>query len=215
MDNFTLINGSIIDHYVGIIRDKNSCKSTFSNAIENIMYLMIPDITSGFASSPKKVLTPMAEAVAASFSERVLIIPILRAGLAMLEPLKKVIPNTTFGYIGMKRKTDEVTGEIRADMYYCNLPSGLAGCKVLMLEVVIATGSSLIPAIEHLISNGAKQEDISVVSIISARPGLEVLHKAFPDIRLFACAVDDALDENGYIIPGLGDAGDRYNGYVH
>ena len=149
----------------------------------------------------------------ASFSEKVLIIPILRAGLAMLEPLKKVIPNTTIGYIGMKRKVDETTSEIWADMYYCNLPTDLREYKILMLDIVIATGSSVIPAIDHLIDRGADQENISVVSIVAARPGLENLRNSFANINLSTCAIDDMLNEHGYIVPGLGDAGDRYNGY--
>jgi len=214
LDGVTLVENPLISHYMGIIRDRESDKNAFSNAIEALVYLMIPEITNDLKTSEKAILTPLAEARVDYFCENVLIIPILRAGMAMLEPLKRIIPNTVFGYFGMKRVTDSATSAIYAEMHFSNLPPNLGDYQIMILDIVIATASSISRAIENLLALGAKQENIQIVGILAARPGIEILQKHFPKINISVCAIDEKLDENGYIVPGLGDAGDRYNGYV-
>ena len=217
MKAITQVSNPLISHYVGVIRDENTCKNDFVQAVECIVSLMSFSITGNVNTAKKRVMTPVAEADIAYFFDKILIIPILRAGLAMFDPVKKVLPMATFGYVGIKRMGDKVTDAdnmgFAADMYYCNLPPNLHEYKVIILDVVIATGSTVDYAIEYLGKEGVAQENISLVSIISSRPGLENLQKKFPNVKIFTCEIDDVLNEKGYIVPGLGDAGNRYNGY--
>jgi len=205
------VNSPLVKHYIGIIRDVESDKNTFSSAIENLAYLMLPQITSDLLLTEKRIQTPLTETTVASFYDKVLLIPILRAGLALLEPLKKVIPDTAVGYIGMKRGTN--ADGITADMYYENLPPNLHEYNIMILDCIIATGSSIALAINHLKQYGVAEKKISVISVMSARPGLDSLCSQFPDITIATCQIDEKLNEKGFIVPGLGDAGNRYNGY--
>ncbi|MCL2619416.1 MAG: uracil phosphoribosyltransferase [Defluviitaleaceae bacterium] len=204
------VQNPLINHYVGVIRDKATGKNDFANAIESIVYLMSHDITGNIGTARKKVMTPLAEADVAYFFDKVLIVPILRAGMAMFEPLRKVLPMATFGYMGIRRGHKD--GEIFADMYYKSLPDDLADHKVILTEVVVATGSTIDYTIEHLLKEGVKEESITLATIISSKPGLDGLTAKYPKVNILTCAIDEILDERGYIIPGLGDAGDRYNG---
>jgi len=217
MKSVVQVSNPLIDHYVGVIRDENTCKNDFVQAVECIVSLMSFSITGNVNTAKKRVLTPVAEADIAYFFDKILIIPILRAGLAMFDPIKRVLPMATFGYVGIKRVGERVTGGdnmgFEADMYYCNLPPNLDEYKVIILDVVIATGSTVDYAIEYLGTQGVPQENIQLVSIIASRPGLENLQKKYPDVDIFVCKIDEILNEKGYIVPGLGDAGNRYNGY--
>jgi len=206
--NVHLVKTPLIDHYVGVIRDELTNKNDFATAIENIVYLMSSHITSDVELGYKRVNTPVAEATVAYFFDKILVIPILRAGLAMLEPIRKILPMSICGYIGIKRLPD-----LTADMYYRNLPPNLADYRVVLLETVIGTGSTLDCTIEYLISEGVDPKKLSVASIICARKGLEELAAKHKDVNFVVAAIDEILDERGYIVPGLGDAGDRYNGY--
>ncbi|MDR2167612.1 MAG: uracil phosphoribosyltransferase [Clostridiales bacterium] len=217
MKDAIIVSNPLISHYVGIIRDANTCKNDFVNAVESIVYLMSFSITGHVETAQKRVMTPVAEADVGYFFDKILLIPILRAGLAMFDPMRKILPLATFGYVGIKRKGDKVTDAenmgFTADMYYCNLPPKLHEFKVMILDVVIATGSTVDYAIEYLIGQGVKPENISLVSIISSRPGLDNLRRKFPEVSIYTCEIDEILTEKGYISPGLGDAGNRYNGY--
>ena len=208
MTNVHLVKTPLIDHYVGVIRDESTNKNDFANAIENIVYLMSSQITSDVELGYKRVNTPIAETTVAYFFDKVLIIPILRAGLAMFEPMRRILPMSTCGYIGIKRLPD-----LTADMYYCNLPPDLASYRIVLLETVIGTGSTLDCTIEYLMAQGVDPKKLSVASIICARKGLEDLAAKHSDVSFVVSAIDEILDERGYIVPGLGDAGDRYNGY--
>ncbi|MCL2236534.1 MAG: uracil phosphoribosyltransferase [Defluviitaleaceae bacterium] len=200
----------MIDHYVGVIRDKSTGKGDFANAIENIVYLMSQDITGNIGTERKKVMTPVAEADVAYFFDKVLVVPILRAGMAMFEPLRRLLPMATFGYMGIRRTHCE--GEFQADMYYRSLPDDLAEHKVILTEVIVATGSTIDYTIDHLLKDGVAQENITLACIIASKMGVDMLIEKYPKINILACAIDEKLNEKGYIVPGLGDAGDRYNG---
>ncbi|MCL2855833.1 MAG: uracil phosphoribosyltransferase [Defluviitaleaceae bacterium] len=204
------VNNPLINHYVGIIRDKQTSKNDFAAAIENIVYLMSHHITGNFATATKKVQTPIAEADVAYFFDKVLVVPILRAGMAMFEPLRRVLPDATYGYMGIRRKQEG--DEFLADMYYCSLPNDLPAHKVILTEIVVATGSTIDFTIAHLLKEGVAEENITIACIIASKPGADMLFDKYPKISIVACAVDEILNEKGYIVPGLGDAGDRYNG---
>ena len=211
MQNFIKVDSPLVKHYISVIRDKNSNKNEFSDGIENLVYLMLPQITNGLMLSETRINTPLTETSGYFFADKVLLIPVLRAGLAMLDPIKKIIPQTAVGYIGMRREESGKT--ITAEMYYENLPPNLDSYKIMLLDCIIATGVSLIHTIKHLIDKGANQKNISIVSIMMAQPGLDALLAEFPEITIATCQVDEILNEKGYIVPGLGDAGNRYNGY--
>ena len=211
MGRLIKVGGPLVEHYIGVIRDAESDKNTFSSAIENLAYLMLPQITSDLLLTEKRIQTPLTETTVAYFYDKVLLIPILRAGLALLDPLKRVIPDTAVGYIGMKRY--ENADGITADMYYENLPPNLGEYKIMILDCIIATGSSIALAIEHLKKYGVSEEKISVISVMAAKPGLDSLYNQFPGITIATCQIDEKLNEKGFIVPGLGDAGNRYNGY--
>ena len=217
MNNINIVSNPLISHYVGVIRDENTCKNDFVQAVECIVSLMSFSVTGSVNTATKQVMTPVAACDVAYFFDKILIIPILRAGLAMFDPIKRVLPMATFGYVGIKRVGEKVTDGnnmgFEADMYYCNLPPNLSEYKVIILDVVVATGSTVDYAVEYLGKQGVTQENISLVSIISSRPGIENLQKKFPKLNIFTCEIDDILNEKGYIVPGLGDAGNRYNGY--
>ena len=212
MSGIKMVTNPLLEHYVGVIRDVRTDKNEFARSIENILYLMSKDITSHVGTEKRVVSSPLAETEVAYFSDKILLIPILRAGMSMLEPLKKIIPLATFGYVGISRSQEE-NGEFKANVYYCNLPPNLHEFKVYILEVVVATGSTVKYAINHLLEAGVAEDNISIVSIISSKVGLDVLLKLYPRLSVFTCAIDSHLNDHGYIVPGLGDAGNRYNGY--
>ena len=205
------VSNPLISHYVGELRDINTDKNAFANAIENIVYLMSSQITSNIECGTKKVSTPLADTEVAYFFDKVLIIPILRAGMAMFEPMKRILPHAAYGYIGIQRV--EKDGQLVADMYYCNLPSNLQDYKVYILEIVVATGVTVKHTVDYLLEQGVKCENISLVSIISSKYGVEELGSKYPQLNMITCEIDETLTDKGYIVPGLGDAGDRYNGY--
>jgi len=208
------VSNPLIDHYLGVIRDEQTGKNEFAQAIESIVYLMSSSITGNIGTAKKTVKTPLADTEVAYFFDKILVIPILRAGLAMFEPVKRIIPSATFGYLGIKRNQSGTgSKDFSADMYYCNLPPNLDEYKVLMLDVVVATGVSTKHCIDYLIERGVKEENITLASLICASEGIEKIRDNYPSMDLFTCAIDEVLTEKGYILPGLGDAGDRYNGY--
>lgn len=213
MKGIIKMSNPLIDHYLGVIRDEQTGKNDFAQSIESIVYLMSFNITGNIGTAVKTVKTPLAETDVAYFFDKILVIPILRAGLAMFEPIKRIIPDATYGYVGIKRSHAPVRKDITADMYYCNLPDNLCEYKVILLDVVVATGVSTSHCVDYLIERGVKEENIILASIIVSREGIEKVNAAYPKMEIFTCAIDEVLTDNGYIVPGLGDAGDRYNGY--
>jgi len=217
MNEVIQVQNPLIDHYVGVIRDEKTGKCDFAIAIENIVYLMSSSITGNIGTAKKTVKTPMADTEVAYFIDKILVIPILRAGLAMFEPIRKLVPQATFGYVGIKRKQeqsdDSALPNFSADMYYCNLPPNLHEFRVIILDIVVATGSTVEYVINHLLEQGVPQEKISLASIISSQEGISVLQAKFPKVQMLTCALDPILTDEGMIVPGLGDAGNRYNGY--
>jgi uracil phosphoribosyltransferase len=211
MKDIRVVSNPLIEHYVGVIRDVGTCKNEFGRSIENIVYLMSKDITSHIGTEKRVVSSPLAETEVAYFSDKILVIPILRAGMSMLEPLKRVIPMADFGYVGIRRT--RVDDEFVPDVYYRHLPSNLSDYKVYILEVVVATGSSVNYAINDLLQAGVPEGNISLISIISSKIGLDRMQKKYPQVSIFTCAIDEILTDKGMIVPGLGDAGNRYNGY--
>ena len=153
-----------------------------------------------------RIQTPLAPCDCHQLGEQVLLVPVLRAGLGMVEGILNLIPSAKVGHIGVYR--DETT--LRPIEYYCKLPPSAESMRVFLLDPMLATGGSLSYAIDLLKTKGIQR--ITVVSIISAPEGLEALRAAHPDVQIYTAMLDQCLNENGYILPGLGDCGDRIFG---
>lgn len=157
----------------------------------------------------EEIETPLQKATVKFISGKKLgLIPILRAGLGMVEGILKLIPNARVGHVGLYR--DEAT--LQPVEYFCKLPHDLAERDILLLDPMLATGGSAVAAVAALVERGAKPEQIRFLCLLAAPEGLEKLSKAYPTIWIYTAAVDERLDEKGYIRPGLGDAGDRIFG---
>jgi uracil phosphoribosyltransferase len=202
----------LITHKLTVLRDKNTPSPTFRALAEELMTLLAYEATRNVGTEVVTIQTPVAETQGLAISTpRPLVVPILRAGLGMLEGMVKLIPTAEVGFLGMVR--DEET--LQPTTYAERLPDDLSGRQCFVLDPMLATGGSLIAAIDFLFARGAR--DVTAVCLIAAPEGLEAVEKAMDgrgDVTIVLGALDEKLNELGYIVPGLGDAGDRLYGLV-
>ncbi|HEY8913045.1 uracil phosphoribosyltransferase [Lacisediminihabitans sp.] len=201
----------LVTHKLTVLRDKNTPSPTFRALAEELMTLLAYEATRGVRVETVTVETPVATATGLAISQpRPLVVPILRAGLGMLEGMVKLIPTAEVGFLGMVR--DEET--LQPTTYAERLPEDLSNRQCFVLDPMLATGGSLIAAIDFLLARGAV--DVTAVCLIAAPEGLAAVEKAMEgrDVTIVLGAVDERLNEVGYIVPGLGDAGDRLYGTV-
>ena len=203
----------LIGHKLTVLRDKNTHSPTFRQLTEEIVTLLAYEATRDIKTVPATVMTPVALYEGVELAEpRPVVVPILRAGLGMLEGMVRLMPTAEVGFLGMVR--DHVT--LQASTYANRLPENLAGRQCYILDPMLATGGTLIAAVEYLFDKGAT--DITIITILSSPEGIATLEEAFAgrdqQITLVTGAVDTKLNEHGYIVPGLGDAGDRLYGVV-
>ncbi len=201
----------LITHKLTVLRDKNTPSPTFRALAEELMTLLAYEATRGVRVETVRVETPVAWSTGLAISlPRPLVVPILRAGLGMLEGMVKLIPTAEVGFLGMVR--DEET--LQPTTYAERLPEDLSNRQCFVLDPMLATGGSLIAAIDFLLARGAV--DVTAVCLIAAPEGLAAVEKAMEgrDVTIVLGAVDERLNEVGYIVPGLGDAGDRLYGLV-
>jgi uracil phosphoribosyltransferase len=201
----------LITHKLTVLRDRNTPSPTFRALAEELMTLLAYEATRNVRVEVVTVETPVATATGLSISQpRPLVVPILRAGLGMLEGMVKLIPTAEVGFLGMVR--DEQT--LQPTTYAERLPDDLSNRQCFVLDPMLATGGSLIAAIDFLLARGAV--DVTAVCLIAAPEGLAAVEKAMEgrDVTIVLGAVDERLNEVGYIVPGLGDAGDRLYGLV-
>jgi len=202
----------LITHKLTVLRDKNTPSPTFRALAEELMTLLAYEATRNVRTEVVTIQTPVAETEGLAISTpRPLVVPILRAGLGMLEGMVKLIPTAEVGFLGMVR--DEET--LQPTTYAERLPDDLSGRQCFVLDPMLATGGSLIAAIDFLFARGAK--DVTAVCLIAAPEGLAAVEKAMDgrgDVTIVLGALDERLNELGYIVPGLGDAGDRLYGLV-
>jgi uracil phosphoribosyltransferase len=201
----------LITHKLTVLRDKNTPSPTFRALAEELVTLLAYEATRNVRTTPVTVETPVASAKGLALAEpRPLVVPILRAGLGMLEGMVKLVPTAEVGFLGMVRNEET----LQPDIYAERLPSDLADRQCFVLDPMLATGGSLIAAIEYLFARGAV--DVTAVCLIGAPEGLEAVKKATEgrEVTIVLGALDDRLNEVGYIVPGLGDAGDRLYGTV-
>ncbi len=203
----------LITHKLTVLRDERTDSPTFRRLTEEIVTLLAYEATREVNVDQVNVKTPVAMAQGLHLAKpKPVVVPILRAGLGMLEGMSRLIPTAEIGFLGMVR--DEKT--LQAKTYANRLPEDLTGRQCYILDPMLATGGTLVAAIEFLLAKGAT--DITAICILAAPEGIAVLEKAFANstvaIKLVTGALDQKLNEHGYIVPGLGDAGDRLYGVV-
>ena len=207
MNNVTIINHPLISHKVALLRSKNTNTKQFRELVEEISVLLTYEAFKDIPTVSVSVETPLETTVQQSIAENtVAIIPILRAGLGMVNGVHTLFPTAKVGHIGMYR--DETT--CKPQEYYCKLPQGIENKICIVLDPMLATGGSAIAAVDILKSKGVK--NIKCMHIIAAPEGIKALHEAHPDAQIYCAVCDRELNGDNYILPGLGDAGDRLFG---
>ncbi len=203
MDNVTVIKHPLIEHKLSILRDEKTDPFHFRLLVDEISYLMLFEATRDLPLRDTTVQTPVALAHTKKLDTKLMICPILRAALGMLDGIFKLIPDASVGFLGFQR--NEKT--LEAEFYYAKLPSDHKERTAIIIDPMFATGGTAIDAVNFLKERGIK--DIRFIALVSAPEGLEKFSKIHPDVKVFTACIDDGLNENGYIVPGLGDAGDR------
>lgn len=207
MGNVMIIDHPLIKHKISLLRDEKTGTKDFRVLVEEIAMLMGYEALRDLPTENVEVKTPITTATVPKLSGRKLaIVPILRAGLGMVNGILALVPSAKVGHIGLYR--DEVTHEPHE--YYCKLPDSIDKRLVIVPDPMLATGGSAIQAVDFLKARGCK--NIKFMCVIAAPEGLEALQKAHPDIDIYVGYLDECLNENAYIVPGLGDAGDRIFG---
>ncbi len=207
MENVVMFDHPLIQHKISRLRDKNTGTNEFRKLIEEIAMLMGYEALRDLPLKDVEIETPLETCMTPMISGRKLaVVPILRAGLGMVNGILALTPTAKVGHIGLYR--DEVTHEPHE--YYCKLPSPIDERTIIVTDPMLATGGSAVSAVDFIKDHGGKK--IKFMSIIAAPEGLERLHKAHPDIQIYVGHLDRRLNENAYICPGLGDAGDRIFG---
>lgn len=197
----------LIQHKLTYIRDENTKTKDFRELVDEVATLMAYEITRDISLENVKVKTPVATADAKVISGRMLgLIPILRAGLGMVEGVLKLIPAAKVGHVGLYRDLET----LQPVEYYVKLPTDVTERELIVIDPMLATGGSANMAIEVLKKRNCSQ--IKLMCLIAAPEGVEAVQKEHPDVDIYVAAIDDYLDDHGYIIPGLGDAGDRLFG---
>lgn len=196
----------LIRHKLTIMRDKNTSSKDFRQNLNEIASLMVFEITRDFPVTIKQVDTPLCSCKGYELSRDIVIAPILRAGLGLVQGIQDLIPTAKIAHIGMYR--DEKT--LLPKPYFEKYPSNINDALVLIVDPMLATGGSSIVAIDRVKMQGAK--DIRLVCLVGSPEGVEAVTRAHPDVDIYLAALDDHLNEYGYIVPGLGDAGDRIFG---
>ena len=197
----------LIQHKVSMMRDKNTTSKEFRDLAREVAMLMAFEVTRDLPTQDVEIETPICPTTVKMLRGLdVAIVPILRAGLGFVDGMLEIIPNAKVGHVGLYR--DPETHE--PVEYYCKLPEDIDKRRVIIVDPMLATGGSAIAAVDFVKKRGAK--DISLMFLIAAPEGIEALTKAHPDVDIFIAAKDDHLNENAYIVPGLGDAGDRIFG---
>lgn len=202
----TILNHSLIKHKLTIIRKTETKTKDFYQNVNEIAGLMAYEITRDFPLKEIEIETPICKSVQYELAQDVVIVPILRAGLGMVDGIRSMIPTAKIGFIGLYR--DENT--LEPHEYYAKFPDTITNSIVLVVDPMLATGGSASAAISMLKKRGCK--DIRYVGLVAAPNGVDRLQKDHPDVPIYLASLDEKLNENGYIVPGLGDCGDRLFG---
>ena len=206
MKGVTVIQHPLVQHNLTRLRDKPTGPQEFRRVLGEVAALMLYEATRSFRVRPTKVETPLAPARGFQLQREVVLVPVLRAGLGMLDSILQLIPHARVGFIGLKR--EETT--FKAMFYHKSLPPDLSKFEVILIDPMLATGGSAVAAMDLLAELDVRR--VRLVSLVAAPEGIRHLRRHYPGLPIFTAAVDRKLNEKGYILPGLGDAGDRLFG---
>ncbi|MEM9081230.1 MAG: uracil phosphoribosyltransferase [Verrucomicrobiota bacterium] len=206
MSQVEVVEHPLVARSLTLLRDEETSVAEFRAHMRLVAKLMTPAVTEGVHTVEKSLRTPLEETKGSVLEAPVVVAPILRAGLGMAEGVAEMIPDAGIAHIGLYR--DEKTLEPK--VYYENYPSGLFESLVVMVDPMLATGGSAIAAADLLKTNGAS--DLCFLTLVACPEGIEAFHGKHPEVPIYTAAVDRGLNEKGYILPGLGDAGDRVFG---
>ena len=207
MEMVHVLDHPLLQHKLSILRDETTGVKDFRKIVCEIATLMCYDATRNLPLQAVEVQTPVAKAVTYQLAgKKLAIVPVLRAGLGMVEGILTLIPSAKVGHIGLFRDPDT----LEPVKYYCKMPTDIADRDVIILDPMLATGGSASAAISFVKEYGVK--NIKLMNILAAPEGIARVRKDHPDVEIYVAAVDDQLNDHGYIVPGLGDAGDRIFG---
>lgn len=205
--NLTVVDHPLVQHKLAIIRDKNTGNKEFRELMEEVTMLMAYEAMRDLELDPVTIETPLTTMTAHMLSgKKLAVVAILRAGLIMVDGILKLVPAAKVGHIGLYRDPNS----LQPVEYYCKLPSDIAERRVFLTDPMLATAGSAVHALSILKAKGAHH--IKLMSIIAAPEGIRRVQEAHPDVEIVVAAVDSHLNDHGYIVPGLGDAGDRIYG---
>ncbi len=206
MKGVTIVKHPLVQHNLTRLRDARTGPQEFRRVLSEVAALMLYEATRSFAVKPVRVKTPLAPTHGRQLRREVVLVPVLRAGLGMLDSILQLIPHAKVGFIGLKR--EEST--LRATFYHKSLPPDLSRLEVILIDPMLATGGSAVAAMDLLTELDVRR--VRLVNLVAAPEGIRHLHSRYPNLPIFTAAVDRRLNEKGYIVPGLGDAGDRLFG---
>ena len=209
MGNFHVLDHPLIQHKLTMIRQKDCGTKVFREVVNEISMLMAYEVSRDLPLEDVEIETPLVKTTLKTLAgKKVAIIPILRAGLGMVDGILELIPAAKIGHVGMYRDHDT----LQPVEYFVKLPSDISERQLFVVDPMLATGGSAVAAIDALLKRGAQPNSIKFCCLVAAPEGVKVLQEAHPEIEIYAAALDERLNENGYILPGLGDAGDRLFG---
>ena len=198
-----VLNHALIKHKLSIMREEKTSNYIFKQNLDEIAMLMAYEVTKDYPLKEKEIETPICKTTGYELDKDIILVPILRAGVGLVDGFRRIIPTAKVGHIGMYR--DEET--LIPHEYYAKFPKGLENAKVIVLDPMLATADM---AIQNIKDRGAK--DIELVCLVGAPEGVKYIEEHHPDVKLTLAALDEKLNDKGYIVPGLGDAGDRLFG---
>jgi len=202
----TVIRHPLVQHNLTRLRDERTEPQEFRRALSEVAALMVYEATRSFAVKKVNVRTPLALAPGFRLQRDVLLVPVLRAGLGMMDSILQLIPHARVGFIGLKR--EETT--LHAQFYHKSLPKNLSRFEIILIDPMLATGGSTVAAMDLLMAQ--KALNVRLVNLVAAPEGIRRVRQSYPQLPIFTAAVDKKLNDRGFILPGLGDAGDRLFG---
>ena len=209
MENFHVIKHPLIEHKLTILRNKETGTKDFRDLINEVARLLAYEVSRDLPLEDIEIESPLGKTTQKALAgKKVVIAPILRAGLGMVDGILDLIPAARVGHVGLYR--DEETME--PVEYFVKMPNNIEDRHMYIVDPMLATGGSAIAAIDSVLERGAKAKNIKFICIVAAPEGVKALNEAHPEVEIFTAALDEKLDENAYIVPGSGDAGDRLFG---